>query len=116
MGHPSLRTCAGCRARRERLSLVRLHADAAGGVTISRPGAPGRGVYLCPRPDCLAKALAGKRLARALRRSAIRVEPDALTEALGQEIRRRFPAEAGEGAWPVHAEPRIVSRALPGMG
>ena len=96
MGRPSFRTCAGCRARRERQGLVRLHADAAGRVTIARPGAPGRGVYLCPQPDCLAKALARKSFARVLRRTDLRVEPEALAEALAREIRRRVPEEPGK--------------------
>jgi len=98
MGDPSLRTCVGCRARRERRWLVRLYADAEGRVTISRPRAPGRGAYVCPRPDCLAKALAGKGMARALRRTGVRVDPDALGQAFGREIRRRFPEEPGERA------------------
>ncbi len=98
MGGSSLRTCAGCRARRERQELIRLHADAGGGVTVSRPGAPGRGAYLCPRLECLAAALAGKRLAYALRRKSVRVEPEALAEALRREIRRRFPTERGQPA------------------
>ncbi len=98
MGGSSLRTCAGCRARRERQELIRLHADAGGGVTVSRPGAPGRGAYLCPRLECLAKALAGKGWVRAFRRSGIRVEGEALAEALRREIRRRFPTERGQPA------------------
>ncbi len=116
MGNPSLRTCVGCRARRERRMLVRLHADVEGRVTVARPGALGRGVYLCPQPDCLAKALAGKRMPRALRRTGIRVDPDGLAQAFGQEIRRCFPGEPGEGVWAVHGGPRTDSKTLPGLG
>ncbi|MBI4537128.1 MAG: YlxR family protein [candidate division NC10 bacterium] len=95
MGRPSLRTCVGCRRRRERRELVRLHADADGRLTISRPGAAGRGAHLCPCPDCLQKALAGKRFPRALRRPVIIADPAALAPAFCGEIQRRFPAKTG---------------------
>jgi uncharacterized protein len=48
--------------------LVRLVRGNDGGVAVDRRHrAPGRGAYTCPTAECLEKALAQGRLARALR-------------------------------------------------
>jgi hypothetical protein len=98
MGIPSLRTCVACRTRGARQRLVRLHADAEGWLTVSRPGAAGRGVYVCPHPDCLAKALGGKQLGRALRRPGIRTDPERLGRLFAEELSRRVSMGSGAGA------------------
>ena len=54
------RSCVGCRRKRAQADLIRLSVE-AGRLRLARPGAPGRGAYLCPDPACLAAA--GKRRA-----------------------------------------------------
>ena len=61
------RTCAGCRARVPRGSLLRI-VRGADGVRVDRSGsAPGRGACVHRDPACLDVALAKGGLARALR-------------------------------------------------
>lgn len=52
------RSCVGCRTRQEKNCLVRLVRSPDGRIYLDHSGrAPGRGAYLCPRQDCLEKAL-----------------------------------------------------------
>ncbi len=61
------RTCAGCRGRAGKSSLIRLVWDGASSVVIDeRQRLPGRGVYL--HPTCVARALKSKAIGRGLRR------------------------------------------------
>jgi hypothetical protein len=49
--------CVGCRKRREKRELIRLVRNAVGAfVPDEKKNLPGRGVYLCPSPDCIARA------------------------------------------------------------
>jgi predicted RNA-binding protein YlxR (DUF448 family) len=67
------RTCIGCRRKRGQDELVRLVAD-QGRVVTARPGAPGRGAYLCPEETCLEAAERRRAFARALR-SPVTIDP-----------------------------------------
>ena len=60
------RTCVGCRRRRGQGELVRLAKD-RDRVVMARPGAPGRGAYLCPAVKCLEAADKKRAFARAFR-------------------------------------------------
>jgi hypothetical protein len=60
------RMCVGCRRRRGQGELVRLVKD-RGRVVAARPGAPGRGAYLCPEVKCLETAEMKRAFARAFR-------------------------------------------------
>lgn len=75
------RMCLGCHQKRPKRELVRLVRSHDGVIFFDPSGkAKGRGAYLCPCPDCLKKAVKGKRLERALR-SAIPKELLAELEA-----------------------------------
>ena len=51
--HVPMRTCAACREVHAKRSMVRLVRNADGTVTRDPTGkAPGRGTYICDRPDC----------------------------------------------------------------
>jgi len=104
------RTCAGCRAARERGELIRLSLDSEGRLTLSRPGAPGRGTYVCPSAACLAEACDRKLFGRFLRRPGVRVEREALMRELQIEIRRRHSRAGRPPAPPgtVETEPGTV--------
>ena len=60
-----VRMCIGCGEHKEKKELIRVVRDKEGTLSIDSTGKkPGRGAYLCPNPQCLAKALKSKRLQR----------------------------------------------------
>ena len=62
------RMCVGCHAMKPKKELIRIVAPAEGPVQVDRTGKkPGRGAYLCPDRQCLALAVKGKRLDKALK-------------------------------------------------
>lgn len=61
------RMCVGCRVMKNKKELIRVVRTPAGSVELDRTGKKsGRGAYLCPDPQCLALAVKGKRLQKAL--------------------------------------------------
>lgn len=65
-----IRTCIGCRRRREKAALVRLVLDGSGRVRWDEfQASPGRGAYICPTEECLRLAIKKKQFSRAFRRS-----------------------------------------------
>mgnify|MGYP005858869453 CR=1 FL=1 len=51
-----LRLCLACRLRKEKKSLLRIVASTTGEIDIDVSGKkPGRGAYLCPSGECVAK-------------------------------------------------------------
>lgn len=81
------RTCVGCRAVRPQGDLLRLAATREGVRFDPTRRLPGRGVYLCPDPDCLSAATrrGGAALRRALR-GAPQEGLEAALEALRAEL------------------------------
>ncbi len=67
--HAPQRTCAVCRAKTDKRSLVRIVRTPEGAVLVDETGKRnGRGAYLCKRPACWAEASArSRRLSAALR-------------------------------------------------
>lgn len=62
-----MRRCIGCMESKEKKALVRIVADADGGVLLDRTGkAQGRGAYICPDPGCFRLARKKKAIARNL--------------------------------------------------
>lgn len=82
-----VRTCAGCRERAEKDSLLRIVARDGIGVPDVTQTAPGRGAYLHRSMACLDRAFRRRSLGRALRTEidgprtaeAIRIHLDAVT-------------------------------------
>ncbi len=65
---PPQRTCIACRSTSGKRELVRVVRTPAGGVEIDLTAKkPGRGAYLCPRPECWESALKKGRLEAALK-------------------------------------------------
>ena len=61
------RQCMGCRERKPKRDMIRVVRGTDGSVSLDFGGkAPGRGAYICPKPDCLKKALRSKALDRSL--------------------------------------------------
>lgn len=78
-----LRRCTGCNEQKPKKELVRVVRSPQGEIALDRVGKmPGRGAYLCPSAQCLAKARKAKRLERALDAQI----PPEVFERIEQEI------------------------------
>ena len=78
-----LRHCTGCGEEKPKKELVRVVRSPQGEIALDRVGKmPGRGAYLCPSAQCLAKARKAKRLERALDAQI----PPEVYERIEQEI------------------------------
>lgn len=61
-----MRQCVGCREMKNKRELIRVVRSPEGEISLDFKGKKsGRGAYVCPNPDCLAKAKKSKALARA---------------------------------------------------
>ena len=78
-----MRQCLGCRTMFPKRELILVVRSPEGELSLDFKGkAPGRGAYLCPKPECLKKA----RKARAIERAFSMNVPDAVYEALEQRM------------------------------
>ncbi len=60
-----LRTCCGCQSKKEAWELQRITLSPQGDLMLDGwKKAPGRGAYLCRRPECLALAVRKKSFSR----------------------------------------------------
>ena len=60
------RQCVGCRTMHDKRDLIRVVKSPEGEISLDTRGKkPGRGAYLCPNADCLAKARKSRALERA---------------------------------------------------
>lgn len=61
-----MRQCTGCREMRPKMELIRVVKSPEGEVFLDFKGKkPGRGAYVCPKSECLARAKKTKALERA---------------------------------------------------
>jgi predicted RNA-binding protein YlxR (DUF448 family) len=80
--------CTGCGEHKPKRELIRVVRSPEGEISLDDKGKkPGRGAYICPKSECLAKARKAKRLERALS-CAI---PDEAYEAMLREIEAHEP-------------------------
>ena len=80
------RQCMGCRERKEKREMIRVVRSPEGGISLDFRGkAPGRGAYICPKMDCLKRAIKAKSLERSL------------DTAIPEEIYARLEQEMEEG-------------------
>ena len=78
-----MRQCAGCREMKPKNQMVRVVRSPQGEISLDFRGkAPGRGVYVCPDPECLKKA----QKTRALERSLDTAIPLEVYEALAERM------------------------------
>lgn len=62
-----LRMCVGCRARNDKRNLLRVVRTPEQEIILDPTGKrAGRGAYICPRVECLRKAIKSRALERAL--------------------------------------------------
>jgi len=90
--NPRIRTCLGCREKKDQSLLIRTLFHEAKGIYFSLRIGKGRGAYLCPRKECFLKACKKRAFSRAFKRKI--EEPftnhnDLLREARGS-IKKRL--------------------------
>lgn len=79
-----MRQCLGCREMKPKVELIRVVRSPEGDISLDFRGKkPGRGAYLCPDPNCLARARKGRAIERAL---AAQVDPEVYT-ALEEQMK-----------------------------
>ena len=80
-----MRKCLGCMEQKPKKELIRVVRSPEGEVSLDSTGKKsGRGAYLCPCADCLAKAVKAKRLERAFSCAIPQEVLDRLREELEQ--------------------------------
>ncbi len=89
MRHQPERTCIGCRGVFKKEEVVRIVAGPAGAVIDYREKLPGRAAYVCPKVECIKKALERENLSRALHLKVKSPEVEAFLSALGANIREK---------------------------
>ena len=94
--HIPMRTCVVCGETYPKRDLVRIVRTPDGRVEIDLRGKkPGRGAYLCHKPECWDLTVAVPRLQRALR-ATLDEEARAALKAYAQEILAEASATVGE--------------------
>ena len=79
-----LRQCLGCREMKAKKELIRVVRSPEGEVSLDFKGKlPGRGAYVCPSPECLARV----RKSRALERAFSAQLPAEVYEALELQMK-----------------------------
>ena len=83
-----MRQCLGCREHKPKPELIRVVRSPEGEVSLDFKGKkPGRGAYVCPDPQCLAKA----RKSRALERAFSAQMPDEVWAGLEAQMKEVPP-------------------------
>lgn len=78
-----MRQCLGCREMKAKRELIRVVRSPEGEISLDFRGKkPGRGAYVCPNPQCLAKA----RKSRALERAFSTQIPDPVYQDLEAQM------------------------------
>ncbi len=79
-----MRQCLGCREMKPKGELIRVVRAPEGEISLDFRGKkPGRGAYLCPDPQCLARARKGRAIERAF---SAQVDP-AVYAALEEQMK-----------------------------
>jgi hypothetical protein len=92
MKHQPERTCIGCRGVFKKEEVVRIVAGPDGAVIDYREKLPGRAAYVCPRVECIRKALEKGNLPRALHLKVKPPEAEAFIAALDAAITEKVRA------------------------
>ncbi|MEE1449894.1 MAG: YlxR family protein [Oscillospiraceae bacterium] len=79
------RQCVGCRTKRDKRDLLRIVKTPEGEIVLDATGKrSGRGVYVCPDPECLRKARKSRGLERALETTIPAEVYDGLEARMGE--------------------------------
>ena len=78
-----MRKCVGCQEMKSKKEMIRVIRTSEGEFLLAATGRKkGRGAYLCPNSDCLAKAVKNKGLERSFKQAI----PKEVYEALEKEM------------------------------
>ena len=78
-----MRKCVGCQEMKSKKEMIRVIRTSEGEFLLDATGRKnGRGAYLCPNSDCLAKAVKNKGLERSFKQAI----PKEVYEALAKEM------------------------------
>lgn len=78
-----MRKCVGCQEMKSKKEMIRVIRTSEGDFLLDATGRKnGRGAYLCPNGDCLAKAVKNKGLERSFKQAI----PKEVYEALEKEM------------------------------
>lgn len=78
-----MRKCVGCQEMKSKKEMIRVIRTSEGEFLLDATGRKnGRGAYLCPNDDCLAKAVKNKGLERSFKQAI----PKEVYEALEKEM------------------------------
>ena len=78
-----MRKCVGCQEMKSKKEMIRVIRTSEGEFLLDATGRKnGRGAYLCPNGDCLAKAVKNKSLERSFKQAI----PKEVYEALEKEM------------------------------
>ena len=78
-----MRKCVGCQEMKSKKEMIRVIRTSVGEFLLDATGIKnGRGAYLCPNSDCLAKAVKNKGLERSFKQAI----PKEVYEALEKEM------------------------------
>ncbi len=86
MKHQPERTCIGCRSIRKKDDVVRIIAGPEGVLIDYREKLEGRAAYICPRVECIGKALKKETLSRALHSNVKPPDISVFVSRLEQEV------------------------------
>ena len=93
-----MRQCVGCREMKPKKELIRIIRTAENDLLVDATGKKnGRGAYICPRRECLDKAVKGKGIERSLKTA---VSPDIYQDferEMEEFERRQSFIDAGTG-------------------
>lgn len=80
------RKCVGCGVMKDKKDLIRIVRTPEGEINLDLTGKkPGRGAYVCPSVECIAKAVKEKKLERALEK------------AISEDVYQKLLAELAHG-------------------
>jgi len=96
--HRPVRTCIGCRQAFPKDEVVRIVASPTGIVIDYREKLPGRAAYVCPRVECISRALGKDMLSRALHTKVAAPTVDDFIERLKTAIVDRIRSLLGMAA------------------
>ncbi len=78
-----LRKCTGCQEMRNKKDMIRILKTAEGEIVMDATGRKnGRGAYICPKGECLERAVKSRGLERSLKTAV----PQTVYESLKKEI------------------------------
>jgi len=79
------RMCIGCQEMKIKKELIRIVKTPENDMDIDPTGKKsGRGAYICPKKDCLEKAIKGNRIERALKQPVTTEVKERLRQGLGE--------------------------------